>query len=140
VTRTAAAEGAKQRGAAAAAARAPALSEGGRPGGVGERPPPKDSRPQSTAPRPLAPRPPRPTPSRAPPPLPSTSPPTAKVGELLALLLRCAGGEEECATVVADCLGQLALLAPEQVCKDGGHTACPLRPPGPTAAPGRVRP
>ncbi|GBF96436.1 hypothetical protein Rsub_09235 [Raphidocelis subcapitata] len=38
----------------------------------------------------------------------------ARVSELLALLLRCASGEEECAAAVADCLGHLALLAPEQ--------------------------
>lgn len=40
---------------------------------------------------------------------------TGKVADLLALLLRCAGGADECAAAVAECLGQLALAAPGSV-------------------------
>jgi len=49
------------------------------------------------------------------------------VAELLSLLLRCVGGEEECATVMSECLGQLALLAPDQVGALGGDAVYAVR-------------
>eukprot|EP00967_Tisochrysis_lutea_P045632 scaffold55359_cov18-Tisochrysis_lutea.AAC.4 len=44
--------------------------------------------------------------------------------QVLSLLLGSAEGEEECRTVVAECLGRLSLLSPEKVCLHALDVAC----------------